>query len=743
MNNTLKISNKVLKIFVIISIMMINIFSPLLVKADSISKGDIRNDSIKVGSLENQGDIEVVKTVEKTDKLGEYKITFNIKGNPTTTNIEKNVNSYTVFVLDASYSMSGNKWKKAKEAAINFSKVLVENSQDNYISLVTFNGNGYKKREFANKIFENSDFGNLDYYTNYNAGLTKALEYIHGIDDSDGIFNIVFISDGEPNGDEYSEVLTTLKNNNVNIYSLAYDLESNSKAYNILKDISTNDIVYEVSEDDISEQLTKVATEIIKQNAGSNATITDTIGTNFEYVSGNVNVFGNTVSYDIGDITENGTTFDFIVRINEDVDTGWYKTNEGFKLTYEDSKGNDQLLETNDSAEIYWVSNMFEYSINYYNESAGSEKIGTVFNKAKKGTVINEDNIDIDLYKQEGYVLKSINPSSLTISEDNTKNYIDVIYTKIKDLSYTVNYYYDGILDEDSTAIYNNIEYGSLATYQDLIKDGYSLCLVLNDNTYVIDNSTVVSVYYCKNDYQYQVKYYYEDELKDEYTYTNTSKYETVIDSYSDKIEEGYYLDHVENSPLTISDDIDKNIINVYYKLKNIDYTVNYLDTDNQKIAPSETKSGKYFDIITEEAISINGYNLASDKTVSIELNEKTNEINFYYEKIKGSVIVKYVDTEGNSISEDDIISGYFETPYSISVKDIDNYEFTEEYSYIEGVIDSQEKIITLVYEKIELENVSAPLTGISNNKYLSVLVVSLTGILTLIISKIILNLKK
>lgn len=606
MNNNLRISNKSLKIFVIISIMILNMFSPLLVKADTITKGDIRNSIVKAGSLENEGDVEVTKTVEKTDKLGEYKVTFDIKGKPITTSIEKSINSYTVFVLDASYSMSGNKWKKAKEAAVNFSKFLVENSQNNYISLITFNGNGYKKRDFANKVFENSDFGNIDYYTDYNAGLTKALEYINGIDDQEGIFNIVFISDGEPNGDAYSDVLTTLKNKGVNIYSLAYELKSNSNAYNILKNLSTNNKVYEVSEDDISEKLTKVATEIIKRNAGSSATITDIIGTNFDYVSGDVDVNENIVSYNVGEITEEGVKFDFIIRINEDIDTGWYKTNEGFKITYKDLNGIEKELQTNDSSEIYWISNMFEYYINYYNESMYNEKIGTISNKAKKGEVIDTNNIDEYLYKQEGY-----------------------------------------------------------------------------------------------------------------------------------------YLDRIENSPLIISDDINKNVINVYYRLKDIDYKVNYLDINTQKIAPSETKNGKYFDKVTEEAINIKGYRLSGDKVVSIDLNDEDNEINFYYEKIKGSVIIKYVDTKGNSISEDDVIEGYFDTPYSISVKDIDNYDFTEEYSYIEGIIDDEEKIITLVYEKKEQKNISAPLTGISDNKYFSILIVSLTGILTLTISKIILNLKK
>ena len=99
----------------------------------------------------------------------------------------------------------------------------------------------------------------------------------------------------------------------------------------------------------------------------------------------------------------------------------------------------------------------------------------------------------------EGYRLQDNQEDSIKITEDKTKNNLDVIYVKRDDLTYTVEYYYDGKLDEDATVTYVNQTFG--------------------------------------------------DE----------------ITSYVDKAKEGYELDKVENLPLTISVDEEKNVIKVYY----------------------------------------------------------------------------------------------------------------------------------------------------------------------------------
>ena len=730
---------KVMKVILIVDILVLNLFTPVIVSAEEGSLGDIRNDTITLGSLENEGDVQVTKKVTKIDNKGEYRISFEVKGKPYTTSNQYNVDSYTVFVLDASYSMLGSKWNKAKEAAINFSETLVNSSKNNYLALVTFNGSGMQKRDFKNEKFLNSDFGDINFYTNYNQGLLKALDYIKSINREDAIYNIVFISDGEPNGEDYKDALKQLKDKNVNIYSLAYDLKESSYAYNVLKDISTNDMVYEVTKDNISENLSNIATEIIKKSAGTNAIIEDKIGSNFIFKSGSVDINNQSVSYEIGEITEEGVTFDFIVKINDDIDTGWYPTNEGFKLTYTDIFGDEKVLETPDSADIYWISDKVKYNINYYNDN---ELLETIEKQEKKDTTISLNDEEVNLYKQDGYILKEVNPQKLTVTLDGENN-IDVIYTKINNLSYKVEYYFDGIKDDNRTVIYNDIEYGAPASYDEINKEGYSKCLVINDNNKITSNDTIVSVYYCRNDYEYQVNYYYENELSNDSSYKDIAKYNNVIDNYQDKIKDGYIIDKVINLPLIITTNSNKNIINVFYKLKDINYQVNYLDSDGNKIIPSIEGTNKYGTKISEHFLDIKGYNLLSDKDITISLDEDDNVINFYYEKKKTSVIFKYVDSLGNKISEDDIITGYYNEPYSISIKDIDNFEFTKEYNVFDGKLKDEDEIITFVYKKNDTKPLFAPLTGISNKKYIFMISISLMGIIILIATKILLKIKK
>ena len=709
----MKIFVKIINLVMIVSIMFLNI--PNEIKA--LENGEIKNNIIKVGSLDSEGDVEVIKTVEKVDN-NEYQVTFDIKGNDVLKNQVKD--NYTVFVLDASMSMKGDKWKYAKLAAINFSKALVKNS-NNYLALVTFNGKSYPLRDFKNEVFDNN-FGNLSYFTNYNQGLDEAYKYLNKIN-QDVIKNIVFISDGEPNLEDYHQTLQKIKDDNINIYALAYDLKENSDAYKTIKEISTNNYVYSVGIDDISDVLNEVALDIIKMSAGKNAVLTDIIGDHFNFVSGDVTLNGKKVTYDIGDITSSGTSFSFNIKLDNDLDTNWYPTNNGFTLNYTDYNNEEKTLETLDSALVYVLSDRLDYTVNYYNDD---EFIGSIVKKAKKGSVITDVDIDTSLFKGEGYILKSVNPDSLIINDNNV---FDVVYTKRKDLSYQVNYYFDDILD--NTVKYDNVEYGIIPTYEELNRDGYSLCLVTGNNEEIIDNDTVIDVYYCRNTYPYQVNYYYDNKLEETNSYEG--KYNDLIDVYDDKLKEGYELDYIENIPLNITSG--DNNINVYYKIKDIKYTVNYLD-DNNNIIESKESIGKYHDEVVEEYRDIKNYKLVSDDKVSIILDDDNNIINFYYELKHGNITIKYVDENNNKISDDTVISGNYGDNYSVSIKDINGYNYKDS-EFIEGIIDEDNKIITLMYQKETIKDVMAPLTGISNNKYIYILITSLLGISSLLIFKL------
>ena len=81
-------------------------------------------------------------------------------------------------------------------------------------------------------------------------------------------------------------------------------------------------------------------------------------------------------------------------------------------------------------------------------------------------------------------------------------------FEKIKDLSYKVEYYYDGVKVLDASYSVNNVEYGTETTFIDKKKTGYKLSNVENNKVLVKDNHLVVKVYYVKDTFNYTVKYY-------------------------------------------------------------------------------------------------------------------------------------------------------------------------------------------------------------------------------------------
>ena len=68
------------------------------------------------------------------------------------------------------------------------------------------------------------------------------------------------------------------------------------------------------------------------------------------------------------------------------------------------------------------------------------------------------------------------------------------------------------------------------------------------------------------NNLKYKVEYYFDEELDEELTETVLkNKKGQIIDTYNDKVKQGYGLEKTENLPLTISEIEENNVIKVYY----------------------------------------------------------------------------------------------------------------------------------------------------------------------------------
>lgn len=192
---------------------------------------------------------------------------------------------------------------------------------------------------------------------------------------------------------------------------------------------------------------------------------------------------------------------------------------------------------------------------------------------------VNQDKINTE-NKYVGYKLEKTSPETIP-GEINNGGIIKVYYIlddgQTKTLTYTVNYYKDGnLVKEDTETIYETkqvLESDTLTVKSEEIniKDKYVGYKFVKTNPElipeVIKNKGVIDVYYEKDTFTYEVRYYFNRVLDESLTEKGTALFGDKITSYTDKVKEDYTLETVENLPLVISEDESKNIINVYYKI--------------------------------------------------------------------------------------------------------------------------------------------------------------------------------
>ena len=673
--------------------------------------GDIYNSTVTAGSLENEGDVLVTKTVTKTNTLGEYTVTFNIKGKKVTTSTEIKKPLYAVVVFDRSGSMESTcieyyfnrciktdqKWESAVNGAKTFAKTLLNKVNNAQIALVGFSGNNRGDtpnndaktlREFANKNLDDANFGSANGGTNLQAGLLKANELLSNTSiPENAVKYVVVISDGQPtfyydnegythgegdstNAETYNatiNIANTVKNTTkAEIFSIGYMLPSgtvygNKTAADILTEVSSpnkegSTIKHYVDgkPEDVANAFTNIAEEISTANAGTNAQLTDKLGNAFSFVDGNGNTY---TSSTIGEITEEGTSFSFNIKIDEDSSNGWHPTNNGFILKYTNYKGEEVTLNSESDPLVYWEAKQYNYVIKYYLDDTNGNPIAT-----ENGTApLNEEikvNEEKHLSSHIGYEYTG-GDKDFNISKNEEENIAIVVYTKV-DYNYVINYYKDSISEDNfinrvtGTANYKdtiNVEeekfLSGLTRYE--YTDGEKTITISTNN-----NENIVNIVYTKKNYNYEVRYYL-DSL--EGTHLGTVAGTGVINEQiivneelklSDDKAIGYAYNGI-NLDFTIEDTTGLIIVNVIYDKVKYNWQVNYYKDSiaNDTYLGSDNGTAYYNDVINVEEekflSSLTGYEYTDgEKTITISTNNNENIINIVYTKKDYEYTVKY-----------------------------------------------------------------------------------------------------
>ena len=236
-----------------------------------------------------------------------------------------------------------------------------------------------------------------------------------------------------------------------------------------------------------------------------------------------------------------------------------------------------------------------------------------------------------------GYKLEKTENLPLTITENPDNNVIKVYY--IKDtFKYTVEYYYDGVLNEENTEEYEATYQDVIKTYEDKNITGYKLDKTENLPLIVTENAdnNVIKVYYVKDVFGYKVEYYYDGKIDNSKTETIEATFGDRIDTYEDKNITGYKLEKTENLPLIVSENVENNVIKVYYIKDQFNYTVEYYYDGEIDADKTETIEATYQDVIEEyEDKNITGYRLDKTENLPLTITEKSenNVIKVYYVK--------------------------------------------------------------------------------------------------------------
>lgn len=711
--------------------------------ATSIQKGDVRNEVNTVGSTTSAGDVELKKTVEKTDEEGIYKVTLTAKGKNKVTTESQYADIYTVVVLDTSGSMEKEvcvnrpfifckewadiKYPEAVKGTKVFANTLLSKYSNAQLALLTFSSNVEKARDFDNKGFDNVNYPTPNGLTNLGAAIQKADEMLaeKKKSDTNAKLYMVILSDGYPESQTVNHTIAANHAKNVTgveIFTIGYDTDENTQK--LLQGVATDANHYSNADgNNVAQKFTDIAGSIeTSVPAGRNATITDTIADGFSYVEGsdnNATVDGKKISFNLDEITEEGEAVSFKIKIDKDLPTDWYPTNDKADITYTDVSDESVTKTITSSAEVYWVQETYEYRVNYYKDSINGTLLGTINGEEPKNTKINSTDIDINKYKPTGYgngIIETDMPYTITGEND----VINVVYKKRNDLSYTVEYYKEqNKISNDNDNTVNNQTFGNKVHEAEIDKNKYKPLLGYKDGIIetnmpyeIKEEDNVIRVcYFKRDDMSYTVKYLdkntnnelYDSEIRENKTF------EEVYTETAKESPYGYRL--VGNDTQEVKIDAEDKVVIFYYEKRNdFSYTVMYLeeDTNNELATPEVRKNRTYLETYSEKAKSIDGY-VVDEETKEIVLEENESRIIFYYNKkddLSYKVIYYKDSLNTDAIGEETFENQTFED--IINSDDIDKDLYKPRKGYNSGVIATDmpytiidgENVINVIYTK-------------------------------------------
>jgi hypothetical protein len=366
-----------------------------------------------------------------------------------------------------------------------------------------------------------------------------------------------------------------------------------------------------------------------------------------------------------------------------------------------------QVDETQNVINLYYKSKKVKYTINYLEEDTDA-----VLHEPKTETGIEDEEVIAENEKIdiEGYEYSSVDKDRIMLVEDETQNVINIYYIKRSDLKYTVNYLEKGTnkeLHEPKTAenqvyggtILANTEVIQIAGYNYDSSDKESITIQVDET------QNIINLYYTKRtDIKYTVEYYYDGVKDDNETEEYQATLEEEINTYEDKLKEGYIFIEVKGTPLTIVANEKKNVIKVYYATKTT-AKVQYINKTTGEIIEERKEDGYVGKEFVTEAKDFKNYILVEEpeeKTVPMEKEEIV--LKYYYIQVSSGVIEKHIDIDTNEILDNAKHEGNVGDEYKTEPKEFNHYELVQEKlpENAEGKMTQEVITVNYYYKKKE-----------------------------------------
>ena len=328
----------------------------------------------------------------------------------------------------------------------------------------------------------------------------------------------------------------------------------------------------------------------------------------------------------------------------------------------------------NNVINVYYNRSTYGYTIKYFYEKldvAGQYEEATNEQENKTaafGTIIKESDIPTTGHGRTGYERNRIETVPFTVTEVAGNNVINVYYNR-STYGYTIKYFYEkldaaGEYEEATNEQENRTAaFGTVINQADIPttghgKTGYKRDRIVTVPLTITENAedNIINVYYIRDGYRYQVKYFYEKlNAAGEYEEA-TEEEETLSAAFGTRIttvptdnhgRTGYKRDRVETLPFTVTANEENNIINVYYVRDTYGYTIKYfyekLDVDGEyqeEVGERITEEAAFGTVIEESDVPTtghgkDGYDLNRIETVPLTVSEvaDNNVINVYYNR--------------------------------------------------------------------------------------------------------------